>query len=358
MGKHAKISPSGLSRTLNCPGSIRMAEDVPRKASSKYADEGSVYHHLGELCLLNENDASDYVGQVGWHNNKKTGIGSAKKAPKNKASYFMCDITEAGAEAVQVYVDLCRELWRDTIVKIEEKLDMSWLVPGMFGTGDFKSIDPLRKLHIVDYKHGAGVAVDVADNPQLLSYALGALGPDNPYAVEEVVIWVVQPRAPHSDGPVRSATMTVRQLYHWGDDVLAPAAKLALSPDAPVAAGKWCRWCAALDRCPETRKQALTAAKVMFDDAVVPVQKEIELPTPMKLDGDQLNKILHFAEMFESWLKAVKAEAFDRHDRGDEDAPADFKIVAGRSSRKWNCSDEEVFCSFKAADSPRKYLCS
>ena len=52
---HAKLSASGSSRWMNCPGSIAAEEGKP-DSSSKYAELGTVLHEVAEHMLTNHTD--------------------------------------------------------------------------------------------------------------------------------------------------------------------------------------------------------------------------------------------------------------------------------------------------------------
>ena len=80
---------------------------------------------------------------------------------------------------------------------------------------------------------------------------------------------------------------------------MVPAAVAAQKPGALLCAGEWCKWCDAIDICPETRKQVLKSAEVMFDDELVPVVSSPGPPAPATMDSEQLDRILHFSDMFE-----------------------------------------------------------
>ena len=78
--------------------------------------------------------------------------------------------SDAYVEFVQEQIAACKE----PIVLIEQKVDFSKYVPDGFGTADCLIVSD-GVVHIVDYKNGAGVLVEIQDNPQLKCYALGAL---------------------------------------------------------------------------------------------------------------------------------------------------------------------------------------
>lgn len=155
---HASLGASGAHRWIACPGSIRTGAGIPNK-SSRYADEGTAAHQLAERCLRDGSDAASHIG----------GIESVRG---------VAHVVEEGmAEAVQVFLGIVRthRAPGDALL-IERRFDLSSIHPGMFGTNDACVISPSRRtLHVFDYKHGKGHAVEAAGNPQLRYYGLGAL---------------------------------------------------------------------------------------------------------------------------------------------------------------------------------------
>ena len=256
MNRHARLGASGAHRWMNCPGSIRMAEGLAERTSS-YAQEGSAAHAVAEYCLQKDKDADELIGK------KVEGV----------------LVTEEMANAVQRYLDYVRERSEGCEVHIEETFSLEKLNPpdDMFGTCDFAFFRDGR-LTVMDYKHGAGVAVEIAGNPQLRYYATGALFTLG-YPAKEVEMVIVQPRARHVDGPIRSETIPTSELMKWAKKLMA-VADAALLPDAPLVAGSWCRWCDASPVCPELQEQALRSAQVDFADTVetMPPVERMSLP--------------------------------------------------------------------------------
>jgi hypothetical protein len=120
MSDHAKLSPSGAHRWIECPGSVRMTAGLPRK-SSPYAAEGTAAHQLAEMCLRNGKNAAEYLGTI---------IKTKEDGDWN--------VTPDMAEAVQYHLDEVRRIhnWLGGDLHIEVRLDLTEIVPGMFGTGD------------------------------------------------------------------------------------------------------------------------------------------------------------------------------------------------------------------------------
>jgi len=236
-------------------------------------------------------------------------------------------VTDEMAEAVQIYLDTIQEIYGDghsKLLFVEQRFDLSWLFPGMFGTNDCCVIDvATRTLYVLDYKHGAGVPVEVETNAQLLYYGLGALH-DAPCEIRKVVIIVVQPRAPHGDGPVRQADMLSNSLRAWGTDVLLPAAMATQKEGAPLHAGKHCRFCKVLATCGEAARDVQEKAGCAFGGTPV---------NPQSLSPEELSIRLHAAEIIGAWSKAVQAHA--QHVAETGGAIPGFKLVPKRSIRKW-----------------------
>jgi Protein of unknown function (DUF2800) len=238
---HAWLSASGSSIWLNCTRSPVLSRDLERR-SSKYADEGTTAHELAEHKLRG-------------------------------------DTTIAGAYPddmhgpVAVYVDHVAALRaRADLHQVEVRVSLADLWDGappaeMFGTADFVAVVH-RHLYVVDLKYGAGVPVDVKNNTQLMFYALGTY-----FALRDRtdVVWItmtiVQPRASHEDGPVRSWTTSVVDLLEWAHETLKPTVDRIVAEQGLVTQeGKWCRWCpAAAARCPEKQRTRADEARALFD---------------------------------------------------------------------------------------------
>ena len=196
MGEHARFSPSSAHRFINCAGSTLLSESLPETPDSVYGLEGSAAHLLAQRCLELNIDAALKIGSPLEYKTWK-GV-----------------VTREMAGAVQIYLDEVRRKRKVTTYHaIEKWVDLSWLVTDVSGTADHVAAAPLDCLYVDDLKYGAGVPVEVENNPQLMTYGLGALGENNPFGVEEVEITITQPRIPHSDGPVRRITRQHQFVY-------------------------------------------------------------------------------------------------------------------------------------------------
>ena len=303
MTKHARLGASGAHRWMKCPGSVRMAEGLAERTSS-YAQEGSTAHAVAEECLKQEKDADELLG------GEVEGV----------------LVTEEMANAVQRYLDYVRERSGGCELLVEQTFNLEKLDPPepMFGTADAAFLKD-GKFTVVDYKHGAGVAVDIeGGNAQLRYYALAALLTLG-YSADEIEMVIVQPRARHKDGPIRSETIRASELKEWAE-VLMSAAWATLEFDPPLAAGDWCRWCPASAACPELKNQALRSAQVDFADAVetTPPIERMSLP--------QCAEALKQGEFLEIWLREVRSHLRDELSSGKE-APG-WELAPKRAARR------------------------
>ena len=310
---HSKLGASSTKRWLTCPGSIRMLEGIPDRVSS-YAEEGTLAHELLELCLNEGKNAEEY----------RDAEINGKKIPDDMV------------EAVQMALDHIRQyLNEDVSLGVEERFSLEWLYPGMFGTNDVCIREDFGDLHIMDYKHGAGVAVDVENNSQLLFYAIGAAynaDIEDFEDYERVFLHIIQPRAYHVDGEIRVWETSTEYLKEFAE-VLRKGAIETTKPDAPlVPSEEGCRFCDAKSLCPAKMKEAQLIAKDDFG--------EVEVLNPEHLTLEEISKVVEKEKSVKEFIDACKERALKALMNG-EDVPG-LKLVRKRSKRIWNVNDEEM----------------
>jgi len=318
---HCELSPSSASRWMACPGSVALLRRVPRSGSSKYAEEGTAAHELGEECIRGKKDPADLLGEF-W----------------TDAEGVQHEIDQEMVDAVSTYVLHVREMIQQSVwYSIERQFFLDSLNPPapMYGTADFVCIAG-DILHVIDYKHGKGVAVEVPENKQLLYYALGAyvsVPQEMLPRIQRVQIAIVQPRAFHKDGPIRTWKTDVMSLVDYATDLFGMA-DIALAPGAPLSIGDHCRWCDAKGVCPEATRQAVQIAQGEFKV----LQDKPAAPEPTLLTTAQLADFLPKFDLLESWMKGVREHAYNLLLRG-ETVPG-YKLVDKRATRKWANEDE------------------
>lgn len=310
---HSHLGASIAHRWLACPGSVRMSLGIEDR-QTVFAAEGSAAHELAEMCLRADfAPAADFIGE-------KIVVGN-----------HTFEVDEEMAEAVQLYVDTVQAL-RDPgdLLFIEHRFDLTSVYDDMFGTNDCGIYKPDGRVIVLDYKHGAGHAVEAEDNPQLKYYGIGLLSiPTLRGAkISQVELVIVQPRAPHRDGPVRSWTTDPLTLLDFAGE-LREGALATTDPNAPLAAGDHCKFCPAAGICPALREIAITRAQDEFVDVVAPDLTEAEI-------SDLLEK----CSLIEDGIRAIRAEAFNRAQGGA--AIPGWKLVAKRAVRKWSGEPDVV----------------
>jgi len=299
---HSKIGASSYYRWKACPGSVRLSKGIVAP-ESEYARQGTIAHELAAQMLM-----------AYFHNDWK---------PKVSAGYPSDDL-----EAVKTYVEIIkREAIRNGCqvdkkhVLLEHRFNLSSVHPDLFGTADAVLYGLNDKmLHVFDYKHGSGIPVEVKDNIQLLYYGLGAML-DTGFAVDTLVLHIVQPRCDHADGPHRKWSLSSFEMLEFMADLEVDALATE-DPNAPLSPGAHCRFCpAAASRCDAIHNRALTLAKTEFNDT-----------TPY--EGEALTKALDFLPTLEGWIKRVREFAYGESMHGR--TPPRYKLVEKRAVRKWD----------------------
>lgn len=315
---HSKLGASQAHRWMACPASVAAADGLQPSASS-YAAEGTVAHTIAAKCLEDGSNPHDWIG----------------KLVEQEGHSII--VTEDMTSAVEVYVDLVRQealvahLPYSTLpdcVLIEHRFHLKDIHPDLFGTADCVIFFPGESLlRVYDYKHGAGVAVEVEDNPQLKYYALGALfSSEHPIKTVEMV--VVQPRCDHPAGPVRRARIDALDLIDWSADLL-DAVRRTEDENAQFHAGSHCRWCPAAGVCSELAAHAQSLARTEFSNA-------------LSYDPQVLSKTLESFPVLEAWINQVREFAYGEALHGR--TPPGFKLVEKRPRRKWASENEaELF---------------
>ncbi|MDP2619878.1 MAG: DUF2800 domain-containing protein [Hyphomicrobiales bacterium] len=328
---HAALGASGAHRWMNCPGSVRMSAGIESR-SSVYADEGTAAHMLIERCFDVGLSPFDLLGSVVDVNGDCAAARILKKGSPLVPGRF--EITEEMAEAVQIFIDtVLAETAAEggAVLEVESRVSLG---EDMFGTADATVWLPKSKaLKVFDFKYGAGVLVEVKDNPQLIYYGEGALMERVGMPISSLEIVIVQPRMPHDDGPVRRATVDPLTLLDWSLQFQEAAARTR-DPDAPLVPGDWCRWCPAAGVCPALAEKALAVARQDFDrlDTL-----EITLPVPRHMTPKQVARAMDGFKLLEGWITSVREHAYDEARAGR--CPPGWKLVDKRPTRQW--ADEE-----------------
>lgn len=331
MGTHAILSPSSAHRWMNCPGSVALEAPIPNE-SSAYADEGSNAHHLAELCLLNGDDANNFIGIT------LEDDGRTFEVDPDMASY------------IQTYLDVVRGYADGHELMVEQRVPIGHITGEQDAGGTSDAIivtSDGRELIVADLKYGRGVAVSAENNEQGQIYALGALEFISllGYEPERVRIIIHQPRI--SETPSEWAC-TVDELKRFGGRVKQRASHaLATLTEKPGAlihhlrpGEKPCKFCRAKAVCPALAQRALSTVADDFVDMEKPITPQIVHRLEATMDNAVLGNMLGAVDLIESWCKAIRGRAETELLHGHS-VPG-YKLVQGkRGNRAWT-SDAEA----------------
>jgi hypothetical protein len=347
--EHATWSASASSRNFACPGALALTMHLPED-TSEAADWGTCAHQIAERCLRDGGDADRFIGTT------------------EKGKKFSFEVDDEMADCAQMYVEYVRSVYErpyGASLWVEQRFSLAALNPPFDagGTGDAVIYLPDEsRLEIVDLKGGRGVVVAAKGNPQLRTYALGALLANKGLDVERVTVTIVQPRAGHPDGRIRSETFHVIDLMEWASDMMAAMHRSrealdakATMPEAAWAAaylrpGGHCRdtFCKAQGTCPALRQAALDAVGVHFDpiDDTPRISNAPDAGSP-----EERAKRLDVLDMIEDWIKAVRAHEHRMAEMG-QPAPG-YGLVEKVGREKWK-DEDAARAALAATDLPRE----
>lgn len=309
MTGHSVLAPSSMARIAQCPGSVSMQAAYPADGSSQAALDGEASHWAAAEMLAGR--LVD-VGQV---------------APNGVV------LTREMVEGADLYYDdvalTLRALGRTPADgAIERPVPIPRIHAECFGTPDY-AIQIGDTVYVWDYKFGHRV-VEVVRNLQLVAYALGLVGSADDHGID-VVCRIVQPRAPHRDGPVREWRFPAADLRGF-ENILVRAAAEALGPAPATRAGPECRDCSARHACPTLQAAAF--------DAVAHAGDSIPADVSPQALGTELRVLRRAAEMLRARLDGLEQQALSIIQAGKH-VPG-WAVVRGAGRRKWAVPDAVV----------------
>ncbi len=302
MPKHAILSASSSHRWLSCTPSARLELEFEDQ-TSEAAKEGTAAHALCEYKL------------------KRALKQSADRPTSEYDSEEMEICTDDYVSFIMERLEAAKQICPDPIVLIEQHLDFSCYVPEGFGTGDCIIVSD-DHLHIIDFKYGMGVLVEAEENPQMMLYALGALGIyDSLYDIQSISMTIFQPRREN----VSTWEISTAELLNWAETELKEKASLAFEGEGEYVPGDWCRFCKASIRCRARAGENLKLASAEFK-------------LPPLLSDSEVEEILSKIPELTKWANDISAYAADAAINHGKTWNG-FKLVEGRSNRKYR--DEE-----------------
>lgn len=326
---HSIIGASSAARWLACPGSVRLYAQLTERKATIYAATGTVAHELCERCLLDGTEPLDYLGK------------------EFEQDGFTVKVDDAMVSAVTMYVGQIRldESRFGGTLKVEQSFDLSWVYPGMFGRNDACLVpaELFGTLRVYDYKNGR-VNVEAKGNPQLMYYALGALGQHNLNMVESIEINIIQPNSMDGGNWLDTWTVSADDLYKWAAEVLLPGAARTAEPDAPFCEGEHCAFCEAAAFCPVKQRKVLD----MFGAPAEAAPAEIVLPPVESISPERVGLLSAFfnGPEFDRWRKSLAAEEQAMLSRGVRIPGRKLIEKTVRGNRRW-VSEDAVISALK-----------
>lgn len=317
--EHAELSASSAERWSTCYGSVELSKGIPNR-SSKFAAEGTAAHHIAAACLRSYQRGKTFDPRPSF-------LGKVAKVEG-----YEINLDDELISAVEEYVtDVFDDIQPGDQLFVEQSFTeaLKKLHPKFGGSTDCVRWRPsTRQLRVMDYKHGAGVPVDVDDNKQLKIYALGSLLANPDFNAEEVEIRIAQPRCDHEQGRFRSYKFPAFDLLDFAADLVADAKKTEEFGADLKPSKKACRFCPAnaAKKCPAI--EAETHALVRADFHVL---------DPEAYSLTQIAEFLEKIPLVEARLSAIREFAYQRACAGEQ-IPG-WKIVDKRATRKWRDED-------------------
>lgn len=292
------VGGSTAKRVINCPGSVALVQKMPPKPSSEHADRGTLLHNTMEEILTSGEAPEKFIG--------------ARYKDQHLTQELIDEKVKPALEALDV-IDPDQTMEYE----VETRVGFGDLLPGVFGSTDLIGRIGSRAV-VLDWKFGDGVMVEVEENPQLMFYAAAAMRTKEAQwafdGATEIEMVIVQPPE------VRRWVTTPARIARFEQELLQ-AVHAAEKPNAQLAVGDHCRWCAAKPICPKMTGAVDRALKVQID----------------ALPAAQISTYLKNADMLEDWIKDLRALALQMLESGAK--LPEYKLVAKRAIRSW--SDEE-----------------
>lgn len=291
--RHAYLSASSAHRWMNCPASPYFESCFNEPDESVFATEGTLAHALAEQRLTEE------ILQRPAH---------VEEAKQNIVEFYANHASETSETLedvmhnVDAYINFIREQinWSQPFtLMLEQQLNLSKYIPQGFGTSDVVLIQG-NSIHIIDFKYGSGVLVEVQNNPQLMIYALGAYDNLARYTLDKITtvrMSIFQPRKEHWG----TTEMSVQDLLSWAETTLVPAARNALNNREDYQSGDWCRFCRGAGYCRHSGTALIHSMQYLEEHTLSP---------------EETAYILDHASDYKSTLEKIQSSALTRLEEG------------------------------------------
>jgi hypothetical protein len=227
---HSELPPSSSDKWFNCHAWRRLNAGIADTTSAA-AEEGTLAHEWFAEHLLGNKDLVDCPD------------------PEMSDHLMMC-------------VDWVEQQEGERFVETRVNFGDPFGYVGLTGTADLIFVDA-EDITVADLKYGRGV-VEAVDNTQMICYLIGAVykyGRRKSYRLA-----ILQPRAWHKDGVIRTWSLSDKTLREWEDKVKVAIAGSYDSKSLAIA-GDWCQhYCKALGRCKAAARKSLDLFRSEPDD--------------------------------------------------------------------------------------------
>lgn len=352
---HKRFSPSGLKQRRLCPGSLAMEESMPeseRSGDTVASRRGTCAHAVGEMAIESYLNGGTTT-PAHFEGQEIEGVIVDDLIVEGSTHYYdncLPVIDICGAE--NVYLEKRYSLAGFIEDLAFEGYDSSINPADTGGTADLTAVSfDWGTLYVRDYKNGRGI-VEVENNDQLLSYALGALLEFDCDDIDDVEMGIDQPNAVHGSGEtLRTWTVPKEHVYKWAKEEMIPIMEECLDGVEAFREGDpdfvqnyikpsddACMWCSARGRCQGAMDKGFEDAMIEFeevltdDDTLFPDNMVAHFPDINRLGDDQIAMILGSADQIEGFIKAVRELAHRRAEGGQTFST--HKIVTKNTHRR------------------------
>lgn len=255
------LPPHAANTWVNCPGSVRLCAEfpaLPNEERNQSQLDGRASHEVAAKIL------KSFQGEGGLVT-KPHVIGTIS----TDGVVIDDEIYDNALTYSNDVLRVCNELGAMRNMQVEQQVDMSWLLDGMYGVIDCNIWHPgTMSLYVWEYKYGHRY-VSEFENWQLILYVATLL--ENLHingALDQQItvhMRVCQPRCFDGDGPIREWVINAAELRGYINQ-LREAAEEAVDPDARCKTNEHCITCDARYGC-RTLDQAASGAMEYINNA-------------------------------------------------------------------------------------------
>lgn len=314
---HSILAPSSAAiwgKPDGCTGHVLMAQAYP-DIEGPEAIEGNSFHSLVAFMLLSNSVGENIQAKLDydWHSEEMI---EAAKLCRDDVLAIKEKHQRGFPEVAPVHCGIEKTVVAPQIHELS------------FGTLDYYLYNHVaRDLFIWDFKYGYGL-IEVFENWQMINYAAALFDEFKINGIDDQNLTVhfrlVQPRAFHQDGPIRTWSIRGSDLRAYFN-ILATNAAIAVSDKAETQSGTHCRNCSARHAC----KTALEAGMNLYETA--------DRPTPINLSAEELSTqfslVVRARKQLEYLESGFEAEIMARV-RNGKNIPG-YRIEMGKGREQW-----------------------